>query len=101
MKTLNRCPFINDPEPAPCRGSTAGPGAPWHELEVPDVPSAEPPGAHLIEQTIESVVREALSVGMTLHEVQLQLQHALAAIGLTLSGEELAQQVCTRARGYT
>jgi hypothetical protein len=101
MKTLKRHPFASDPEPTPCRGCTAGPGAPWHELEVPDLPTVDPPGAHLIEQTIEGVVREAVSVGMTLHEAQQQLQHALAAIGLSLSGEELAEQISTRARAYT
>jgi hypothetical protein len=101
MKTFGHRPAFDAAADEPCHGCVAGPGAPWLGLVLPDVPSVEPPGAHLLEQTVESVVREALSLGLTLHEAQQHLRLALAAVGLTLSCEELAEQVGSRARAYS
>lgn len=100
MKHLKALPVpANQPEPT--REATPSLDKPFKGFVVPEVPAADAPGAQIVEETIECVVREALSFGLSLHAAHEHVRSALESVGLRLTPEEVAVRIKSSAFTYS
>jgi hypothetical protein len=100
MKQLKVLP-IPPNQPDPKREPAPSLDKPFKGFVVPDIPPADAPGAQIIDETIECVVREVLSLGLSLQSAHEHVCSALEAIGLRLSTDEVAVRVKSHVLTYS
>lgn len=100
MKQLKSLPFP-DSQPEPPREPAPSLEKPFKGFIVPEIPPAEAPGTQIVDQMIECVVREAVSLGLSLHSAQSHVRATLEAAGLCLSSDEVSARIRSHALTYS
>ncbi|HUG13554.1 MAG TPA: hypothetical protein VMM78_00935, partial [Thermomicrobiales bacterium] len=100
MKQL-KDPPSQDNRPKPPREPVPSLDKPFKGFIVPEIPAAKTPGAQIVDLTVECIVREALSLGLSLQSATTHVRSTLEAYGLCLSPDEVSARIRSHALTYS
>lgn len=88
-------------QPQPQRETAALLEKAFKVLNTPESPPAEDSGNPIVDHTIECVVRETVSLGLSMQHAQSLVRATLEAAGLRLTPDEVSSRIRSHALTYS
>jgi hypothetical protein len=93
---MKRMMTVRPVEPAPPPTTAARvvpPGAAWHVMTIPAVPTADWPASLVLDHTIDRIVRDAISSGRSIQDVVARIIEIAERILPTATEAEIYKRV--------